>query len=178
MLKATSAVAVAALLCATAACENPGHGTAQPSSTPTLAVASPPVIADWAKFTLGADLPHQTMADGLEITDIEIGSHSVARSHDLVTIEYVGWLSDGRQIASSDADGHALRFTLGDGEVIAGLDEGIPGMAVAGVRRLVVPPVLAYRAKGIVNGGGVWVIPPNATLVFVIRLIALTQQAG
>lgn len=145
---------------------------------PSLAavVASPRAIANWATFTTGADQPHQTLADGLQITDVGTGGGAFAHTRDLLTVQYIGWLSDGCQVASSDSDGQLFKFTLGRGEVIAGWDEGVPGLGVGGIRRLVVPPALAYGPNGVINQSGAYVIPPNATLVFIVRLMSVTQS--
>jgi FKBP-type peptidyl-prolyl cis-trans isomerase FkpA len=77
----------------------------------------------------------------------------------------MGWLADGRMFDSS-VDGY--EFVLGRKRVIPGWDEGIAGMKVGGRRLLVIPPPLAYGAMS--PGGG---IPPNATLVFEVRLLAV-----
>jgi FKBP-type peptidyl-prolyl cis-trans isomerase FkpA len=80
-------------------------------------------------------------------------------------VHYTGWLEDETKFDSSrDRD-----FPMECGYVIPGWDEGVKGMQVGGVRRLLVPPELAYGAAG---AGGV--IPPNATLVFEIELLELS----
>ena len=162
----------AALLAASAACDTSNRAVSKTSATPSIEIASPTVEATWASFTTGADKQHRTLEDGLQVTDVESGSGTVARSKDMLTVRYILWLSDGRQVDSSDAEGGSFKFTVGTGAVIRGWDEGVPGMAVGGTRRLVIPPALAYGDRGTANQSGVYVIPPNAILFFVIRLVA------
>ena len=107
------------------------------------------------------------------ITDIRIGTGAPAVAGSRLTVNYTGWLYDanatdykGRQFDS----GQGFPFTLGAGQVIAGWDQGFNGMRVGGVRRLVIPPELAYGSSG--AGGGV--IPPNATLVFDVELVSVS----
>ncbi len=145
---------------------------AQRSPMPGIAIASPKVTATWASFTTGTDKPHRATADGLQITDVDTGSGAEVRSGDVLTVRYIMWLSDGKQVDSSDAFGSPFKFTLGTGIVIQGWDEGVPGMAVGGIRRLVIPPSLAYGDRGAANESGAYVVPPNATLVFVVQLLS------
>jgi FKBP-type peptidyl-prolyl cis-trans isomerase len=60
--------------------------------------------------------------------------------------------------------------------VIQGWDEGIPGMKVGGIRRLVIPPALAYGATGTAYPSGAYVVPPNTTLVFIVELLSDTPR--
>jgi FKBP-type peptidyl-prolyl cis-trans isomerase len=105
-------------------------------------------------------------------TDLTVGAGTQANTGNRVTVNYTGWLYDssktdgkGNQFDSSNG----FAFTVGAGQVIGGWDRGVPGMRVGGVRRLVIPPELAYGSTGAGNG----VIPPNATLVFDITLTAV-----
>ena len=77
-------------------------------------------------------------------------------------------LTDGRKFDSSVDRRDPFAFALGRGNVIAGWDEGVEGMKVGGKRKLTIPPDLGYGAYG---AGGV--IPPNATLVFEVELLAV-----
>jgi len=148
------------------------------SKTSPIAVASPAVVATWASFKTGTDKPHQTLADGLQITDFEPGIGSGAKRGDVLTVRYIMWLSDWRQVFSSDAAGQPFTFTLGTGEVLQGWEEGVPGMAAGGTRRLVIPPALAYGDGGTVDeSSGAYVVPPNTTLVFIIQLVSIKAGA-
>lgn len=104
-------------------------------------------------------------------TDVRAGTGADAASGKVLTVHYTGWLYDasktdgkGLQFETS-VGGSPFMFSLGFGQVIPGWDQGLPGMKVGGLRRLVIPPSLAY---GAVRNGP---IPPNASLVFEIELI-------
>jgi len=113
-------------------------------------------------------------ASGLQYQDTVVGGGDTARAGRQVTVHYTGWLHDpaapnqrGRKFDSSKDRNDPFRFDLGGRSVIAGWDEGVQGMQVGGTRVLVIPPQLGYGARG---AGGV--IPPNATLVFEVELLA------
>ena len=112
-------------------------------------------------------------ADGLQWTDVQVGSGTAATAGNVVKIQYTLWLGNGTRIDSSTDHGNSFSFTLGKGEVIKGLDEGLVGMRVGGVRWLTVPPDLAYGANGVRAANGPS-IPPNATLVFVVALLSVS----
>lgn len=116
-----------------------------------------------------------TTASGLQYDDTKPGSGATAQAGTEVTVHYTGWLHDptapnqrGRKFDSSKDRNDPFRFDLGAGMVIRGWDEGVQGMQVGGTRVLVIPPDLGYGARG---AGGV--IPPNATLVFEVELLAV-----
>lgn len=105
-------------------------------------------------------------------TDVRPGTGTEATAGRRVTVNYTGWLYDparpenkGQQFDTS-VGRQPFPFTLGTGSVIRGFDQGVAGMKVGGLRRVVIPPDLAYGSAG--SGG---VIPPNATLVFDIELL-------
>jgi FKBP-type peptidyl-prolyl cis-trans isomerase FkpA len=111
-------------------------------------------------------------------TDVIPGSGTEAVTGTVVTVNYTGWLYDaskldgkGLQFDSSSTTA-PFAFTLGTGQVIQGWDRGVAGMKVGGLRRLVVPPSLAY---GAVRYGP---IPPDATLVFDIELVSVQTSAS
>jgi FKBP-type peptidyl-prolyl cis-trans isomerase len=107
-------------------------------------------------------------------TDVRVGTGADATAGRRVTVNYTGWIYDpsraenkGQQFDSSLGAGRQpFPFTLGTGAVIRGFDQGVIGMKVGGLRRVTIPPDLAYGSAG--SGG---VIPPNATLVFDIELL-------
>ena len=105
---------------------------------------------------------------GLTIEDLVVGTGDAAKSGQRVSVHYTGWTTDGKKFDSSKDRGQPFSFGLGRGEVIRGWDEGVAGMKVGGKRKLTIPPELGYGARG---AGGV--IPPNATLVFEVELLAL-----
>ncbi len=119
-----------------------------------------------------SDTAVTAQAAGLHWTDVKIGSGAAAVGGRILTVRYTLWLGDGTRIDSSEDHGQPFNFTLGKGEVIKGLDEGVVGMRVGGIRWLTVPPDLAYGASGETNPSGPG-IPPNSTLVFVVELLAV-----
>jgi len=113
--------------------------------------------------------PGVKTADGLQYWDIKVGTGLVAKDGDHVRVHYTGWLTSGKKFDSSVDRHEPFELTLGKGEVIKGWDEGIAGMKVGGKRQLRIPPDLAYGAQGYPGA-----VPPNATLIFDVRLLAVT----
>jgi FKBP-type peptidyl-prolyl cis-trans isomerase FkpA len=114
-----------------------------------------------------------TTDSGLQYDDTVTGEGAEAAAGQHVTVHYTGWLrnDDGTQGAKFDSSkdrNDPFQFSLGAGQVIKGWDEGVQGMKVGGQRRLTIPASLGYGARG---AGGV--IPPNATLIFDVELLAV-----
>jgi FKBP-type peptidyl-prolyl cis-trans isomerase FkpA len=109
-------------------------------------------------------------------TDVRVGTGAEAAAGRRATVNYTGWIYDptaaenkGRQFDTSVGAGRTpFLLTVGAGQVIPGFDRGVTGMRVGGMRRVVIPPDLAYGSQG--QGS----IPPNATLVFDIELLEVT----
>ena len=108
---------------------------------------------------------------GLVIEELTVGSGDEACAGQHVTVHYTGWLTDGTKFDSSRDRGDPFDFPLGRRHVIAGWDEGVQGMKVGGSRRLTIPSDLGYGPRG---AGGV--IPPNATLLFEVELLAINGK--
>ncbi|MCW1930009.1 MAG: FKBP-type peptidyl-prolyl cis-trans isomerase [Candidatus Kerfeldbacteria bacterium] len=107
-----------------------------------------------------------TTASGLQYEDTLVGIGAEAKKGDTVEMHYTGTLNNGQQFDSSRGRG-TFSFQIGSGMVIAGWEEGIPGMKVGGKRTLIIPSDLGYGDYGYPG-----VIPPKATLHFEVELIA------
>jgi len=102
--------------------------------------------------------------------DVVIGEGATAASGDMLTVHYVGRLTDGKVFDSSVDRNTPFDFTLGVGQVIKGWDEGMVGMRVGGKRVLTISPEYAYGSQGIGS------IPPNSTLVFEVELLDVKKS--
>lgn len=103
----------------------------------------------------------------LIIDDVLIGNGTAVESGNTVTVNYIGTLQNGEEFDNSFKRGTPFTFTIGDGKVIKGWEEGIVGMKLGGKRILVIPSDMGYGAKGYGP------IPKGATLVFAIDLIEI-----
>lgn len=108
------------------------------------------------------------MAGTLQVDELKEGTGVEAVAGKRVTVHYVGTLTDGSKFDSSRDRGKGFSFKLGAGEVIRGWDQGVAGMKVGGLRRLTIPPELAYGDRGFPP-----VIPPRSTLVFEVELLGV-----
>jgi len=174
----------------TAASVTVGAGAATPTAaatTPTTApgAATTPTTATTAGYPGTASGPLSTKPiltpppgpapTTLQISDLITGSGATAKNGDVLTVNYVGILFHGGAEFDSSWKRHSrFTFTLGTSQVIAGWNEGLVGMKVGGRRELSMPASLAYGARGLAT---VPPIPPNAQLVFVVDLIAVTPSA-
>ena len=151
-------VAVVVVLAAITFAQTPSHRTVQVgrpnTNTPTK------VTGDGVKTE-----------SGLQYWDIKLGLGPLAKAGDQVKVHYTGWLTTGKKFDSSVDANSPYEFTLGEGNVIKGWDEGVAGMKVGGKRQLRIPPELAYGETGFKD-----IIQPNATLIFDIQLLSVKQK--
>ena len=131
----------------------------------TTTAAMPLAVAD----------PALEIVPGLTMRIMQEGSGAVAEVGHSVSVHYTGWLYDtsaenarGTQFDSSRSRGH-FEFSLGDGEVIKGWDQGVVGMKIGETRELTIAPEMAYGEKAV---GAL--IPPWSTLVFEVTLVSLS----
>lgn len=105
--------------------------------------------------------------------DLRLGTGATTELGSVMTVNYTGWVYDASKLDNkgvpfdTSIGKQPFTFTLGGGQVIAGWETGLVNMRVGGVRRLVIPPSLAY---GDTRSGA---IPPNSTLVFEVELLSI-----
>ncbi len=108
------------------------------------------------------------MPSGLQYVDMVIGTGASPTIGSRVSVHYTGWLEDGTMFDSSKKRDKPFIFTLGQGQVIKGWDEGVASMKVGGKRKLIIPSKLGYGEYGAGDA-----IPPNAILIFEIELLKI-----
>ena len=113
-----------------------------------------------------------TTPSGLKYIDVKAGTGPSPKTGQTCVMHYTGWLYEGGQkgakFDSSVDRGEPFAFKIGMHQVIAGWDEGVATMKVGGKRTLIIPPALGYGAQGAGSA-----IPPNATLIFDVELLAI-----
>lgn len=147
----------------------PAAAPETPAATPEVP-AAPPKAAPSPETNV-APAPAekwQTTLSGLEFADLKVGTGDEALPGRTVSVHYTGWVLSGTKFDSSYDRGQPYQFVLGTGAVIRGWDEGLAGMKVGGVRKLRIPPSLAYgdEARGSI-------ITPGSTLLFTVELVGV-----
>jgi peptidylprolyl isomerase len=163
----------------------PGAGqTSQAVATTTPTTATTPATATTAAVTTPSSgplstepvitIPSGAPSSKLVTKDLIVGTGATATDGSEISVNYVGELYKGGKIFDSswkDTPGKAFGpFELGAGAVIPGWDQGLVGMKVGGRRELIIPPALAYKAAGSPP-----TIPGNATLIFIVDLLAASK---
>jgi FKBP-type peptidyl-prolyl cis-trans isomerase len=144
--------------------ESPGAPSASAAAAPaqSAAPAQPPAPA------APPAAPHPD--EKITMTTLRPGKGATAKVGDKVSVHYVGTFADGKKFDSSRDRAAPFSFTIGQGQVIKGWDQGVAGMKVGEKRKLVIPPTLAYGPQG--RPG----IPPNSTLTFEVELLAINPH--
>lgn len=143
----------------TTSAPNPAAPTTDAPTNPSVPMATPIVPLD--------DPSMQKTTSGLKYADIVVGTGVTPANDDWVTCQFTATLQDGTLIGASSQGGGPASIPLAElAKEVPGWAEGMRTMKVGGIRQLVIPPNLAYGEQGAGN-----VIPPNATLVFIIEMI-------
>lgn len=145
----------------------------EPVSTPVTSApsASAAMIAEpVAEAATAAPVASGPSVTTLKKEDLKVGTGPAAASGDKVRVHYTGTLLDGTKFDSSLDRGEPFEFTLGQGMVIKGWDEGVAGMKKGGKRKLTIPSDKAYGKRGSPPK-----IPPDAPLVFEVELVEIVK---
>jgi peptidylprolyl isomerase len=156
------------------------HIVQAPAATQPLQFVAPPPPPTIVTPNAGAlsteptvKVPSGAAPTTLVKKDLIVGSGAIAQDGDTISVNYVGVLyKGGKTFDSSWSRNAPSSFPLSNSSVIAGWVQGLAGMRVGGRRQLIIPPALAYGAAGKAP------IPGNATLVFVVDLLAITPPTG
>lgn len=142
------------------------QNTGTPTATPAGQTPAPTVPPSPPEITA----PFTTTASGLQIATIQEGTGETPQAHQMVTVNYTGWLDEanGGGVFDSSLNRQPFTFVLGEQRVIKAWDEAVAMMKVGGVYRIIAPPDIAYGASG--SGSA---IPPNATLTFDISVLSI-----
>jgi peptidylprolyl isomerase len=153
---------------------NDATTTTSPASTP--AAITPIPAADVSPAGTAGQAPTVTVPSGkpptgLQSADLIVGTGPEAAAGDQVTVQYVLATYSAGKVIQSSWTSQPFTFTLGQGQVIPGWDQGVPGMHEGGRRELIIPPSLGYGANPPQGAEG---IAANDTLVFVIDLLKVS----
>ncbi len=168
-------LALSALAAAACGYPDPYAGSPPVANESPGPTTTPSATAGTDDFSLCKSASAITYPDGLKVADLKAGTGDAAKKGQNATVQYTGWLTDGTSFDSSRKPGRTpFTFQVGQSQVIAGWDEGVPGMKVGGKRCLTIPSALAYGPQGQTDPTtGAQTIPPNATLIFQIELESL-----
>ncbi len=125
------------------------------------------LVGDNGGVAIGEEV---TTSSGLKYVELALGTGESPKPGQTIVVNYTGTLEDGTQFDSSFDRGQPGEFIVG--RLIDGFDEGVSTMKIGGKRKLIIPPQLGYGAEG--AGGGI--IPPNATLIFEVELLAIRPE--
>jgi peptidylprolyl isomerase len=169
---------LAALAVAVAGCGGGGSSTtadipAGPAPAPKP-VTTPKASTNLKDTTSKPQIPKPSGSPPkkLVVKDIVVGKGKAAKKGDNLSMQYVGvTFADGQEFDASWDAGQPFNFTLGQGMVIKGWDQGLVGIKPGGRRELIIPSGLAYGAQGQPPS-----IPPNAALVFIVDALKVSGK--
>jgi FKBP-type peptidyl-prolyl cis-trans isomerase len=169
-LTISSAVAVAVSIAACGGSTAPGVVPAPSGGSTQAAVPTTPTVPADLSTKPTVSVPKSCASTQLIKTDLITGTGQTVQPGQTVTVNYVGVLcKTGKEFDSSWKRNQPFTTPLGNGSVIAGWVQGIPGMRVGGRRELIIPASLGYGKTGSPP-----TIPPNAPLVFVVDLLSVS----
>ncbi|XP_027889617.1 FK506-binding protein 15 isoform X3 [Xiphophorus couchianus] len=126
-------------------------------------------VSDFCKEVCLAKANSSSSLESVVTQDVILGEGQAVETGDSMEVVYTGWLLQnhaiGQMFDSNQNKDKLLRLKIGAGKVIKGWEEGMLGMKKAGRRLIIIPPTLAYGAKGVPNR-----VPPNSTLIFEVEL--------
>ncbi len=174
-LRTCSLMVLAVSALGLAGCGGSSSSPTTTSSPPTSTTTAPATITDPSPAGTFGVKPTVTVPPGapptqLSVEDLIVGTGPAAKAGDSVTVQYVGVAySSGKQFDASWDRGQPFQFTLGEGQVIPGWDQGVVGMKVGGRRELIIPPNLAYGSSPPAGSG----IAVDDTLIFIVDLVKI-----
>ena len=137
-------------------------------SSDSTGVATATVEGTTFASSLGVDLAASTRTtNGAYVRDLVVGPGALVTTGQTLSVKYSGYLSNGTLFDTNTGATTLLTFTLGARQLIAGFDEGVPGMHVGGTRQILIPPSLGYGP----NDYGP--IPGNSVLVFTVQVVSV-----
>jgi len=141
--------------------------TTEEKAPPLKENAKGEVVVELKKGIPPVAIPQGPPPKKLVIEDLKKGKGPTAKAGDKVSVHYVGVVYATKEPFDANWENEPFSFKLGAQEVIPGWDKGVPGMKVGGLRKLIIPPSLAYGNEGIYPS-----IPPSSTLIFVVELLS------
>jgi FKBP-type peptidyl-prolyl cis-trans isomerase len=148
-----------------------------PGTLPDAATAAKPIDAMGATFdrsTLPAPVSRTAMPSGVVIQELALGDGNFVLPAAVITANMIGTLEDGTIFDDSRRITAPLQYDLL--QLIPGLRDGVVGMRVGGLRRITIPPELAFGSRGLKDAQNNQAIPPDATVVIDVELLAVQQK--
>ncbi len=127
-------------------------------------------------YAIANKVPAEVTASGLFYDILEEGSGELIRWGDRISVHYQGSLIDGTEFDSSYQRGRPLEIYVGN--MIDGWNEGLQLLKPGGRAQFIVPSHLGYGAEGFKNRNGATLVPPDAILIFDVKVIKLIKAAN